>query len=303
MTQTAFQKLRANKDKSLEALTKKLEATSQNYTDDRYWKLTKDAAGNGSATIRFLPPPNEEGVPFVKIWEHSFKNPANGRYYIEKSLTTIGQQDPIGILNSKLWAAGDQDTAKLQKRKLSYVSNILVIKDSANPENEGKVFLYKYGQKIFDKIKECFTKIDEDDDSVKFDPFNLWTGANFRLRVKNTKVKLGNNMVDMPNYDSSKFDSQSEIFDDEDEIEALYAKTYSLQELLDPSNFKTVEELQKRLDFVLDNKSNIEENIKPRTKSEPEEKSSKNPKTVIFENDSDDELAELQNLFNSIDDE
>ena len=207
--------------------------------DDRYWKLTVDKAGTGHAVIRFLPAPDGEDLPFVRIWDHGFQGP--GGWYIEKSLTTLDQKDPVSEYNSKLWNAGDQDGARKQKRRLSYYSNILVVDDPANPENNGKVFIFKYGKKIFDKIQNAISPEFSTDEA--FDPFNLWTGANFKLRAKQ--------VAGYRNYDSSEFAAPSELGADDAEREATWNREYSLQSLIGPNEFKSYEELSARLTQVL----------------------------------------------------
>lgn len=211
--------------------------------DNRFWKPTVDKAGNGFSVIRFLPPSQGEDLPWVQIWNHGFQGPT-GKWYIENSLTTIGKPDPVSELNSKLWNSGveaDKEVARKQKRKLQYYANILVIKDPANPENEGQVFLFKFGKKIFEKIKDVMKPQFEDEEPVN--PFDFWQGANFKLKVRKFEG--------YPNYDKSEFDSSAPIAEDDDEIEAIWKKQHSLKEFLDPSNFKSYEELKKRLELVL----------------------------------------------------
>lgn len=237
------------KQSKLGALTEKLvkevekmNSSNSVSSDERFWSLTCDKAGNGAAVIRFLPAPDGEDLPFVKLYSHAFQGP-NG-WYIENSLTTINQKDPLGEYNSTLWNNGTEagkEQARKQKRKLSYISNIYVVKDPANPENEGKTFLYKYGKKIFDKIMEAMQPEMEDDESI--DPFDFWNGANFKLTAKN--------VAGYRNYDSSKFMKQGALLDDDDELEAIWKKQYSLQEFIAPDQFKSYDELKKRLDYVL----------------------------------------------------
>lgn len=223
-------------------------STKKSYAQEdasEYWSVVTDKAGNGSAIIRFLPDQDIEQFPFVRIFSHGFKNEANGRWYIENSLTTLGQDDPVGKLNSKLWNSGDEadkEQARKQKRRLSYISNILVIKDPANPDNEGKVFKFKYGKKIFDKITAAAMPEFEDDKEVNvFDPEE---GANFKIRVKHVSG--------YKNYDDSSFDSPKPLFGgDSDKIDAVLAKCFNLQELIAPKNFKTYEELEQKLNWVL----------------------------------------------------
>jgi hypothetical protein len=213
--------------------------------DERLWKPVMDKSGNGYAVIRFLPAPNGEDLPWVKTFSHAFQGP--GGWYIENSLTTIGQQDPIGELNRELWNTGnetDKDTVRKQKRKLSYYANIYVVKDPANPQNEGGVFLYKFGKKIFDKIMDAMQP--EYEDETPINPFDFWQGANFKLKL--AKV------AGYWNYDKSEFAATSALLDDDDALEAIWNKEYSLQELVAPDKFKSYDELKKRLDYVLGNK-------------------------------------------------
>ena len=210
--------------------------------DERLWKPEVDKAGNGYAVIRFLPPPDGEDMPFAKVYSHAFQGP--GGWYIENSLTTIGQKDPVSEHNSMLWNNGTdagKEQARKQKRKLSYVSNIYVVKDPANPQNEGKVFLYKYGKKIFDKIMAAMQP--EFEDETPINPFDFWQGANFKLKIKR--------VAGYWNYDSSEFAIQGPLLDEDDEMEAIWKKQYSLAEFLAPSQFKTYDELKTRLEAVL----------------------------------------------------
>jgi hypothetical protein len=219
--------------------------TSSGSSDDRLWKLDVDKSGNGYAVIRFLPAPNGEDLPFVKLYSHAFQGP--GGWYIENSLTTLGGKDPVSELNSELWNNGTdagKELARKQKRKLTYVSNIYVVKDPANPANEGKVFLYKYGKKIFDKLTAAMQPEFEDEEAI--DPFDFWQGANFKLKAKN--------VAGYRNYDSSEFAASSPLLDDDDAMEAIWKKQYSLAELTAADQFKSYDELKKRLDYVLGSK-------------------------------------------------
>jgi len=216
--------------------------------DDRLWKLDVDKSGNGYAVIRFLPAPDGEDLPFVKLYSHAFQGP--GGWYIENSLTTLGGKDPVSEYNTLLWNNGtDQgkETARKQKRKLTYISNIYVVKDPANPENEGKVFLYKYGKKIFDKLTAAMQPEFEDEEAI--DPFDFWQGANFKLKAKN--------VAGYRNYDSSEFAAVSPLLKDDEAMEGLWKKQYSLAELVAADQFKSYEDLKKRLDYVLGNKSTV----------------------------------------------
>jgi hypothetical protein len=243
----SFAQLKKNRTKSLEALTSELEKmNSKGYSDplkEKYWKLARDSAGNGYAVIRFLPAPEGEDVPFVRIWEHGFQS--TGGWYIEKSLTTLGQDDPVSKYNSQLWNTGidaDKDKARDQKRKLKYHANILVVKDPANPENEGKVFLFAFGKKIFDKLNDLMHP--EFEDETPKNPFDFWGGANFKLKMRKVDG--------YPNFDKSEFEDPTELFDgDETKLEEIYNQLNSLQELIAPSQFKTYEELEARLHLVL----------------------------------------------------
>ena len=219
--------------------------TSSGSSDDRLWKLDVDKSGNGYAVIRFLPAPNGEDLPFVKLYSHAFQGP--GGWYIENSLTTLNQKDPVSELNSELWNNGTdagKELARKQKRKLTYVSNIYVVKDPANPANEGKVFLFKFGKKIFDKLTAAMQPEFEDEEAI--DPFDFWQGANFKLKAKN--------VAGYRNYDSSEFAAAAPLLDDDDAMEAVWKKQYSLAELVAADQFKTYDELKKRLDYVLGSK-------------------------------------------------
>ncbi len=228
-------------------LVKEVEKLNTNGgSDDRLWKLDVDKSGNGYAVIRFLPAPDGEDLPFVKLYSHAFQGP--GGWYIENSLTSLGQKDPVSEYNTQLWNNGTdagKDTARKQKRKLTYISNIYVVKDPANPENEGKVFLYKYGKKIFDKLTAAMQPEFEDEEAI--DPFDFWQGANFKLKAKN--------VAGYRNYDSSEFTATSALLDDDDAMEAIWKKEFSLAELVASDQFKSYEDLKKRLSYVLGNKT------------------------------------------------
>ena len=219
--------------------------TGSGSSDDRVWKLDVDKSGNGYAVIRFLPAPNGEDLPFVKLYSHAFQGP--GGWYIENSLTTLGQKDPVSEYNSELWNNGTdagKELARKQKRKLTYVSNIYVVKDPANPSNEGKVFLFKFGKKIFDKLTAAMQPEFEDEEAI--DPFDFWQGANFKLKAKN--------VAGYRNYDSSEFAAAAPLLDDDDAMEAIWKKQYSLSELVAADQFKSYDELKKRLEYVLGSK-------------------------------------------------
>ena len=231
---------------SIAALTKELDKMSKgsgNGPDERLWKPEVDKAGNGYAVIRFLPAPTGEDLPWAQVWSHAFQGP--GGWYIENSLTTLGQKDPLGDLNRVLWNSGldsDKEIARKQKRKLSYYSNIYVVKDPLHPENEGRVFLYKYGKKIHDKIVEAMKPQFEDEKPIN--PFCFWEGADFKLKI----VKQDGYW----NYDRSEFAAASTLGDfDDDKLEEIYNQQYSLADFTDPKNFKSYEELEARLNLVL----------------------------------------------------
>jgi hypothetical protein len=243
----SFASLKQNRSKSLEKLSGQLDKlASKGYSDpmkEKYWTPTRDAAGNGFAIIRFLPAAINEDVPFVRIWDHGFQ--VNGQWYIEKSLTTLGVDDPVSKYNSQLWNTGqdsDKELARKQKRRLKYHSNIMVVKDSGNPENEGKVFLYAYGKKIFDKLNDLMNPQFEDESPVN--PFDFWEGADFKLKIR---IVEG-----YPNYDKSEFDDPAAFCNGDDaKLEEVYNNLNSLQELVGPSMFKSYEELEARLHRVL----------------------------------------------------
>lgn len=246
----SFAELKKSRQSTLDTLTKeltKLQAPSGGSDDDsRFWKPTVDKAGNGMATIRFLPSPEGEDMPFVRVFSHGFKGPT-GLWYIENSLTTIGKEDPVSQYNSQLWNSTTDDASparkqvREQKRKLNFISNILVVKDSANPQNEGKVFLFQYGKKIFDKINESMNPQFEDEEPMN--PFDMWTGANFKLKIRQVEGYR--------NYDKSEFEAPAPISNDDDELEALWRKEHKLSEFVDPSKFKSYDELKAKLNRVL----------------------------------------------------
>ena len=244
----SFQNLK--KQSSLGSLTQKLVQQVEKMNkgaggaDDRLWKPEVDKAGNGYAVIRFLPAPEGEELPWAKLYTHAFQG--TGGWYIENSLTTLGQKDPVSEYNSQLWNSGmesDKEVARKQKRKLSYYANIYVVKDPTNPQNEGRVMLFKFGKKIFDKITAAMQP--EFEDETPINPFDFWGGANFKLKIKK--------VAGYWNYDSSEFDRQSPLLDDDDAMEAIWKQEYSLAELIAPDQFKSYDELKKRLDYVLGN--------------------------------------------------
>ena len=237
------------KQSSLGSLTSKLvkEVEKMNSNggsgDDRLWKPEVDKAANGYAVVRFLPAPDGEDLPWAKIYTHAFQGP--GGWYIENSLTSLGQKDPVSEYNTQLWNSGidsDKETARKQKRKLSYYANIYVVKDPANPQNEGGVFLFKFGKKIFDKIMSSMQPEFEDEDPIN--PFDFWAGADFKIKIKK--------VAGYWNYDSSEFARAGTLGDlDDSELEEIWKKEYSLAEIVAPEQFKSYDDLKKRLDYVL----------------------------------------------------
>ena len=236
------------KQSSLGSLTAKLVSQVEkmnkgsNGVDDRLWKPEVDKAGNGYAVIRFLPAPDGEDLPWAKLYTHAFQG--TGGWYIENSLTTLGSKDPVSEYNSQLWNSGvdsDKEVARKQKRKLSYYSNVYVVKDPSNPSNEGKVFLFRYGKKIFDKITAAMQP--EFEDETPINPFDFWAGANFKIKIKK--------VAGYWNYDSSEFAAPAPLLDDDDAMEAVWKQEHSLAEIVAPDQFKSYEDLKKRLDYVL----------------------------------------------------
>lgn len=246
---SSFQALKKNSASELSKLTEALQTlntpnqANRRGPDERIWKPTVDKAGNGYAVIRFLPAPDGEDVPFVRVWDHGFQGPT-GQWYIESSLTTIGQKDPVSDYNTMLWNSGiesNKDLVRKYKRRLSFYSNIYVVADSANPDNEGKVFLYKYGKKIFDKLNDAMNPAFEDESPVN--PFDLWTGAALKLKIRNVEGYR--------NYDKSEFDSSTPLLEDEDKLEAVWKSEHALGEFIKPEAFKTYDELKAKLYRVL----------------------------------------------------
>ena len=287
----SFEELKRNRGKvGLAELKKKLEVMDSSGKDERFWNITQDAAGNGSALIRFLPSPKGESLPFAKYYTHNFKGPS-GKYYSEKCLTTLKKKDPVVDFNSQLWNTGlesDKAKAREMKRKEVYIFNILVLKDPQNPENEGKNFLFRTGPKIYNMIEDAISPpvvenefVEEDDSSSQecFSPYDFWEGANFALKVK--KVKGYNN------YDDSKFLKPSPVFGgDEDRISALWSKQYSLNEFLDPASFKDYETLKEKLHQVLEESAPVS----AQSDSKPSLSSS------IPHAEDDDEMEFIKNL-------
>ena len=297
------------KQSSLGSLTQKLvkEVEKMNTTgggaDERLWKPELDKTGNGYAVIRFLPSPDGEDIPWAKLYSHAFQGP--GGWYIENSLTTTGGKDPVSDYNRELWNSGneaDKDTVRKQKRKLSYYSNIYVVRDQVNPQNEGKVFLFKYGKKIFDKVMEAMQPEFEDESPIN--PFDFWQGANFKLKI----VKKDGYW----NYDKSEFDVVSPLLEDDDALEALWKKQYSLTAVTAPDQFKTYDVLEKRLKYVLGQgrpaprrlDEELEDESEGRGSFKPDFKTRKAEETVTAavssaSEDEDDALSYFQKLAES----
>tara|TARA_B100001093_G_scaffold104737_1_gene96969 strand:+ start:1031 stop:1915 length:885 start_codon:yes stop_codon:yes gene_type:complete len=273
-------------------LVKEVEKLNTNGSsgDDRLWKLEVDKSGNGYAVIRFLPAPDNEDLPFVKLYSHAFQGP--GGWYIENSLTTLGGKDPVSEYNSQLWNNGTdagKEAARKQKRKLTYISNIYVVKDPTNPENEGKVFLYKYGKKIFDKLTAAMQPEFEDEEAI--DPFDFWQGANFKLKAKN--------VAGYRNYDSSEFTAVTPLLDDDDALESVWKKENSLKEFVDADQFKSYDDLKKRLEYVLGSKrptSSIEEEDTDRGAAEELVTAAVSTTPSSVNEDDDDALSYFQKL-------
>ena len=291
---TSFSELKRSRDTSLKTLideSTKLTAGNkpQGQGEERFWKPTVDKAGNGYAVIRFLPAAEGDDLPWVQTWNHGFQGP--GGWYIEESLTTIGKKDPLSEYNSMLWNTGieaNKDQVRKQKRRLNYISNIQVINDSSNPDNNGKVFLYKFGKRIWDKINDLMNPQFEDEKPVN--PFDFWEGANFKLKIRKVEGYR--------NYDKSEFDSPEPLADDE-QLEAIWKRQVPLAEFTDPSNFKSYEELQAKLNRVLAldggdmaNRSVTVEDVEPapvaaKAAPAPEPVSSEDPPWSTSEDDDD----------------
>ena len=242
-----LRKSRGGFDSLMKEVEKISNPQSESRGDDRFWQPEVDKAGNGYAVIRFLAPPKGEELPWVRIFSHGFQGPA-GKWYIENSLTTIGKNDPVSEYNTELWNSGSEankEIARKQKRKLNYITNILVVSDPKHPENEGKVFLFKFGKKIFDKIKDVAEPQFQDEKPIN--PFDFWEGANFKLKIRNVEGYR--------NYDKSEFDGVSSVSEQDDAIEAIWSKQYSLTEFLEPKHFKSYEELKKKFDMVMSGNS------------------------------------------------
>lgn len=298
-TFTSLKKNR-NLDKLAEQLKKASGGNNYDNDDDKYWKLTTDKAGNGRAVIRFLPAPPNEDLPYVSLWSHGFQGPT-GQWYIENSLTTLGKDDPVSEYNGKLWNSGieaNKEIARKQKRKLNFYSNIYVVSDPANPENEGKVFLFRYGKTIFDMLNALMNP--EFDDQTPVNPFDFWEGVNFNLRARKADGYI--------KYDRSDFSDPKPLFDDDDKLEELWKTQHSLQEIVGPDKFKSYEELSARLAKVLnlngnestDHESNAEE-AEPEMEMKPakEKKAAKKKETPAPSAPEEDD-EDLSEFFNNL---
>lgn len=282
---------------NFDKLTKAIEAnlnpeenkSKDKYADDRIWKPELDKTGSGYAVIRFLPASEKEEMPWVRVWSHAFQD--KGGWYIENSLTTLNQKDPVSEENTRLWNTGvesDKEIARKRKRKLSYYSNILVVSDPKHPENEGKVFIFKYGKKIFDKITEAMQPAFADDTAIN--PFDFWKGANFKLKIRKVDGYW--------NYDKSEFEPVTAIASNDDAIKAIWSKQYTLTPFLAPNNFKTYEELKEKLNRVIAgtrNTDTIESAELPPVKTNGSVKS-KNVNTPTAIDEDDDTLSYFSKL-------
>ena len=268
----------------------------KSYVDERLWKPTMDKSGNGYAVIRFLPACEGEDLPWAKVWNHAFQGPT-GQWFIENSLTTLGNNDPVSEYNSKLWNSGvesDKEIARKQKRKLQYFANIYVVSDSANPLNEGKVFLYRFGKKIFDKVMEAMQPAFEDESAIN--PFDFWNGANFKLKLRKVDGYW--------NYDKSEFEGASALSEDDDVLEGIYKKQYPLVEFTAASNFKSYDELKTRLDMVLSGTVAANTTVQTLMEDEPtatltvDTKESPAPTVTVTadDNDEDDAMSYFEKL-------
>lgn len=247
---TSFSSLKQARTSSFEKLNSQLQkmGSQSSSSDDNFWKLEVDKAGNGYAVLRFLPAPQGEDMPFVRVWDHGFQGP--GGWYIENSLTTLGQDDPVSEYNSQLWNSGidaNKEIARKQKRRLGYIANVYVVKDPTNPQNEGKVFNYKFGKKIFDMLNDVMNPQFEDESPIN--PFDFWEGADFKLKARNVEGYR--------NYDKSEFSAPAPLTTSDgvamsdDQLESLWKSQASLQEFIDPKNFKSYNELKAKLYKVL----------------------------------------------------
>jgi len=269
-----FAELRKSRAKDLEKLTEQVSKLNdksgekKSYEDTRFWKPVVDKAGNGMAIIRFLPAAEGEDMPWVQLFSHSFQGPT-GQWYIENSLTTLNKKDPVSEYNTMLWNSGieaDKETARKQKRKLQYIANVYVVKDPSNSDNEGKVFLFKFGKKIFDKLNDLMNPEFEDETPVN--PFDLWEGANFKLKIRKVEG--------YQNYDKSEFESPAALSEDDEELERIWKAQHKLSEFITEGNFKSYDELKTKLNKVL----NLEDDVVTEKPSAPVTKKAEKPAEV-----------------------
>ena len=281
-------KRKNNLDSLLDAAQKEnAPQEKKSYVDERLWRPQLDKSGNGYAVIRFLPPCDGENLPWAKLWSHAFQGPT-GQWYIENSLTTLSQKDPVSEHNTRLWNSGvesDKEIARKQKRKLQYYSNIYVVSDTKNPDNEGKVFLYRFGKKIFDKLMEAMQPAFEDETPIN--PFDFWKGANFKLKIRKVDGYW--------NYDKSEFDNVSTLSDNDDELEKVYKSQYSLDEFTAPTNFKSYDELKTRLDMVLSGTVAVS-TVETLMEDEPTAPVVVDTKAVSATDDEDDAMSYFEKL-------
>jgi hypothetical protein len=301
-----FADLKKNRNDSFTKLNDQLQKlnTSFNNDDGNFWKPDVDKAGNGFAILRFLPSPAGEDMPFIRIYDHGFQGP--GGWYIENSLTTLGSDDPVSEYNTQLWNSGvesNKEIVRKQKRRLSYTSNVYIVSDPAHPENEGKVFLYKYGKKIFEKLNDLMNP--KYPGEIAVNPFDLWEGANFQLKIRNYEGYR--------NYDKSEFAKPAPLLQSDDDMETVWKTQHSLKELVDPKNFKTYVELKAKLYKVLaldgskyaptgraaeddSSEMNFTPNFKERSAPQAEESSSPSQPTKFVADDDDDDMSFFKNL-------
>ena len=277
-------KEKAGNFEKLQVELEKVNNPVTSFADDRFWKPDLDKSGNGYAVVRFLPQPSGEDLPWCKIWSLAFNGP--GGWYIENSLTTLQKKDPVSEYNTELWNSGveaNKDVARKQKRILKYYSNVLVVSDPKHPENEGKVFLYRFGKKIFDKISEVMNP--QFDDESPMNPFDFWEGANFKLKIRKVDGFW--------NYDKSEFEAASALHEGEDtQLEEVYGKLYSLTQFLTEDNFKSYDELKEKFNRIVTG-SGITGTVEKFTaKPAPV----KEPDTKVEESDSDDTLSYFAKL-------
>ena len=238
--------------KALEQSSEKPETSGNSknkYQDERIWKPELDKTGSGYAVLRFLPATSGEEMPWQRVWSHAFQD--KGGWFIENSLTTLNQKDPVSEENTRLWNTGvdsDKEIARKRKRKLSYYANVLIVSDPKHPENEGQVKLFKFGKKIFDKITEAMQPAFEDETPIN--PFDFWKGANFKLKIRKVDGYW--------NYDKSEFEGVSQIKENDEDIKSIWSKQYPLNPFVDPSNFKTYDELKEKLNRVIMGQRNTE---------------------------------------------